>query len=805
MEIFLLLIVLVLLIVIKSESSGNKKRLQQLHNIIALMQKNIDSLRSEKLITPKQKEVDPSLQRPEIIIEKTKPGKIIPKSTEPAAIEKGMNIAEDINMPTKDVPNKKTGAAEIISRAQVQPSNIQAPQHSWFSKWLIKNPDMEKFIGENLINKIGIAVLVLGISFFVKYAIDQEWINEVGRVAIGLVCGGILIVFAHLLRKNYHAFSSVLAGGGLTVFYFTIAFAFHKYQLMSQGVAFVIMVVITVFAILLSIFYNRIELAILATTGGFITPFLVSTGQGNYMVLFTYLCILNAGLIVLAYYKRWRVLNFISFVFTLIIYGGWIVNKAGDTSFPYAGTFIFGSIFYLVFVGMNIIYHVSRSSKLNAFDFIMLLSINLAYYSAGYYVLKLWGMDRYQGLFTAAPGILNLILAYVFFKKQKIDKNFVYLLIGLTLSFMSLAAPVQLNGNHITLFWSAEAVVLFWLYQKSFIRLLKIGSLVVTVLMLISLLMDWVQVYGNTTNVLPAIINRGFITTIVSAVAMFLLFAMHGKEADTFSLNGISNKLVRTGYIIGCVCLFFIAGILEIYHQFNSRFTGAGLQYMYLQLYIISFFVALFALAPRLKITISDYVRLGLPALLFVLYAFNTGNIYSIEKEMLITGKNGLHFLAHWVSLILFLILMWNTIKNTRMNSTRLHKTLNGFSWITTIAIIILLSIEVRHICVWLYYDAPVSIMRVENLYSKAGLSSVWGISSFIIIWLGMHYRFKPLRLAGLVLFGITLIKLFAFDIRNIPPGGKIAAFILLGVLLLIVSFMYQRLKKLIIDDGSKS
>ncbi|MDP4131019.1 MAG: DUF2339 domain-containing protein [Bacteroidota bacterium] len=60
---------------------------------------------------------------------------------------------------------------------------------SWFAKWLRDTPDIEKFIGENLINKVGFAVLVLGISFFVKYAIDQEWINKTGRVCIGLFCG----------------------------------------------------------------------------------------------------------------------------------------------------------------------------------------------------------------------------------------------------------------------------------------------------------------------------------------------------------------------------------------------------------------------------------------------------------------------------------------------------------------------------------------------------------------------------------------------------------------------------------------
>jgi uncharacterized membrane protein len=68
------------------------------------------------------------------------------------------------------------------------------------------------------------------------------------------------------------------------------------------------------------------------------------------------------------------------------------------------------------------------------------------------------------------------------------------------------------------------------------------------------------------------------------------------------------------------------------------------------------------------------------------------------------------------------------------------------------------------------------------------------------MIWMGIRNNFQPLRILGLTLFTITLIKLFFYDIRNIPPGGKIAAFILLGILLLTVSFMYQRLKKILID-----
>ncbi|MFB6257656.1 MAG: DUF2339 domain-containing protein, partial [Flavobacteriales bacterium] len=204
-------------------------------------------------------------------------------------------------------------------RSQEEERSEKASRGSASNGW-------ERFIGENLINKIGIGVLVLGIAFFVKYAIDQGWLGEVGRVVIGILAGTALIGVAHRLRKGFRAFSSVLAGGGLAVLYFTITIAFQEYQLFSQTAGFIIMVVITGFAVLLSIFYDKQELAVIALLGGFATPFLVSTGQGNYIVLFTYLIILDMGMLILAYYRRWTILNVLSYIATIAIYGGWYLE-----------------------------------------------------------------------------------------------------------------------------------------------------------------------------------------------------------------------------------------------------------------------------------------------------------------------------------------------------------------------------------------------------------------------------------------------------------------------------------------------
>jgi uncharacterized membrane protein len=95
-------------------------------------------------------------------------------------------------------------------------------------------------------------------------------------------------------------------------------------------------------------------------------------------------------------------------------------------------------------------------------------------------------------------------------------------------------------------------------------------------------------------------------------------------------------------------------------------------------------------------------------------------------------------------------------------------------------------------------YHVLSEILRQNH---KIGYPILWGLTSFVLIYMGFKLKKKHLRIMSLTLFLITLVKLFAMDIRGISEGGKIAAFISLGVLLLIVSFMYQRLKKLLLTD----
>ncbi|RTY94314.1 DUF2339 domain-containing protein, partial [Flavobacterium bomense] len=263
------------------------------------------------------------------------------------------------------------------------------------------NPDLEKFIGENLINKIGILILVLGISYFVKYAIDKDWINEPARVGIGMLSGALIMGVAHKLRQKYAAFSSVFVAGAIAIFYFTIGIAFHSYHLFGQTTAFIIMILITVFSCFISLSYNRKELAVLSLIGGFAVPFMISTGQGNYVVLFTYILILNIGILALAYYKKWSIINILSYVFTVILYGAWLFKNLDEKAPHYLGALLFGFAFYLVFIGVNIINNVRTKGLFSPIELSILASNSFLFYGAGMVVLEQYHPEL-KGLFTAA-------------------------------------------------------------------------------------------------------------------------------------------------------------------------------------------------------------------------------------------------------------------------------------------------------------------------------------------------------------------------------------------------------------------
>jgi uncharacterized membrane protein len=723
-----------------------------------------------------------------------------PKVPEPPAPSPAPVVPEHIERPKEVVTDPMGSIRKPVKPldAPTPPRPIYRrpepePQLSFFERY----PDLEKFIGENLINKIGIAILVLAIAFFVKYAIDNNWVGPVGRVGIGVLCGGILIGIAHRMRNSYRAFSSVLVGGGLAVLYFTITLAYHQFHLFNQTTSFIILIVITCFAVALSLLYDKQELAVVALVGGLASPFMVSTGQANYNALFIYLVILNAGLLVIAYNKMWRILNATAFGLTVIVFMAVLTSLTAPT---YATGFLYASILYLLFFGINVANNIKENKKFVAIDFTILLTNTALYFAVGLYLLTMMHQDNMRGLFCAGLAVINLLLSFLMFRNRKVDTNILYLLIGITLTFISLTAPIQLNGHYITLFWAAEAVLLYWLFLKSGIQLMKLTSLIVWGAIMVSLLMDWSQVYVSS-NTMMIMANKGFITTLIAAIGSYLLYRLVKKDDD----QQIYSFAIPAGmYKITALLLLFLSGLLEINHQFLNHYPDTRINILYLMLYVPAFVYVFYMLSKRFEgIRLNWKLSGSIIAVTLVAYIACLITLFDTQYMMLIEYKvSPVHLWANWVAAVFAGLLFYQLIQIVREHLDEAEQQMA--TWVLSAAIVTFLSVELSLVSNIMFFSPATTIDRVETVYIKVGLPILWGLSSFALMILGMRNKVRTLRIASLTLFSITLIKLFVFDIQGIPPAGKIAAFFCLGVLLLIVSFMYQKVKKILVEDEDK-
>lgn len=822
MDFLLPIIIVVLLLMIMSNVNT---KFQSLQDSVSRLHDKINELNKELKLKEKSpneaiREIfseEPPANKPRVIIEEFKP--IFETEKTISVVRKFAHQEEDAEKNVFDSP------------PSFKDKPIAVSQKSWFEKFKENNPDLEKFIGENLINKIGILILVLGISFFVKYAIDKNWINETARVAIGILSGTLVMGVAHKLKKNYIAFSSVIVAGAISIYYFTIAIAFHDYHIFNQTVAFAIMVVITAFSAFVSVNYNRQELAVLSLIGGFAVPFMLSTGQGNYAVLFTYIAILNLGILAIAYFKKWNIVTILSFVFTTILFLTWSVTEIANNKLPHQGAFVFATLFYFIFSITIVINNVRNKGVFSTIEYFIITANTFVYFGIGLTIIQDAKLDL-KGIFTLSLAVYNFIYTTILFKKFGLEKNAVYLLIALVLTFVTLTIPIQFEGNHITLFWACEAVMLFCLSQKSKISLFKISAVAVQILMVFSLIIDWFQVYGAVELTLNIILNRIFITGIVALASLVVSYFVLNRETENSIIYKFTfpTNLYKNLVALFAVFVAYFVGILEVSYQATEFLSNYHSAYSFSVAYHFVFTTALMAYVfsknkahffkPILVLTVVNVIA--------YLVFYSNLPTHEMVQNIQMKSSSNFAFYFHYILLICLVYHFVILIKQIKDHSDFEIFKSKWAIWILVVSGVYILSNELLIHAIHfndtteienqiakksktitdndaLSYDIHWVILdgmdQVKTQVVKIGYPILWGVLSFILLIVGIRHQWKQLRIIALSLLGLTVLKLFIYDINNVSETGKIIAFILLGVLILIISFVYQKIKKLVVDE----
>ena len=331
--------------------------------------------------------------------------------------------------------------------------------------------DMEAVIGGSWLNRIGIVALIAATSFFLKYAFDNNWIGPRGRVGIGILLGAAMLPWSQwLLNRGYQYFSEGIAALGAAVLYLSVWAGWHYYVLFDQSVAFASMIVVTAVMAIVALGRNSQRIAVMSLLGGFLTPAIVSTGKDQQVVLFTYLLMLGAGLLVMAGRRDWRWLAPLAFLLSQVYFWDWY-----DTFYTAAKlerTIFFATLFFLLYAALPLLQAI-RSGRIGEIDIFVILLNAFAYLGALY--LMLWPQQRWTlTLFVLALSAAHVFAARLIPQPKGGESPLARSLLGgLALTFATLAIPIRLDGKWITLAFAVEGAILVWTGFRSVTLLLR--------------------------------------------------------------------------------------------------------------------------------------------------------------------------------------------------------------------------------------------------------------------------------------------------------------------------------------------
>jgi uncharacterized membrane protein len=686
--------------------------------------------------------------------------------------------------------------------------------------------EIEKFIGENLISKIGIVILVIGVAIGAKYAIDNNLISPLTRIIIGYIFGFGLLGLAAKLKEKYLNFSAVLLSGAVAIMYFITYFAYSLYGLFSQPAAFVLMTILTAFTVAAAINYSRQIIAHLGLVGAYAIPFLLSDNSGNYAFLFAYIAIINGGILAISLKKYWKPLFYTSFIFTWAIYYGWyLTNFRADTHFSLAFLFltVFFLIFYLTFIG----YKVLSDENIALENITLILSNSFIFYGVGYSLLEnRAGFENYLGLFTVGNAAIHFAFAFTISRLKLFPSDLVYLLTALVITFATISVPVELDGNFVTLVWTAEAAILFWIGRTKQIALFQHFSLPLMFLASVSLIHDWFETERlRDLEQLAAgqfpLLNGNFVTSILFAAAFGFIFYVNKNEKFETAFDENSRK--PFGFIIAAIGLTvlyncFRIEIADYFHYLAiktavpqtvsgnaAKLTNPDLELFSLvwQINYTMLFLALlsFVNIKRFRSVVLAYANLFLIA--FALLIFVTAGLYFlselragflVEIETQNFARSSYHIFIRYISYAFCAALLfacYRYIKQEFLTDRVPQSSLNrAFDFVLYLSLLVISSSELINL---------MDIYGYRDSY-KLGLSILWGIYALGLIVLGIYGNKKHLRIGAISLFGLTLAKLFFYDIADLNTISKTIVFVSLGILMLIVSFLYNKYKSLIFD-----
>lgn len=414
----------------------------------------------------------------EALIVSHRPGQPQPASSTPASPQVESSVSKSsVNIPPPlDAPQQE--AQEESPSPQPPPPPAWPPHRAATSS---PGRATEVQLGQKWLLIGGIAITVLGLGFFLKYAFEQNWVGPVGRVLLSyLASAAFLGVGDHFRRKEAKTFGLYLLGGGIAALYLTTFAASQIYDLIGPILAFGLMLLITILAGTLSLLYATKWLSVLGLIGGFLTPILLSTGQDNQLALMSYMTLLNVGILAIAAFKQWTLLNYLGFGFTWFLFSGWYASFYEIEKFW--RTIFFLNLFFLIYAVAPFLYYFVRERQERVQSLAILSPNAFIAFGFSYAMIREYAALPFVSIITLAYAGLFFWMAYYLYQRSRENRDPFVLLLSQGIFFLLITVPILFSGHWITVFWAAQTIALLWAAVHLQHRWLYRGAAVMLVL-----------------------------------------------------------------------------------------------------------------------------------------------------------------------------------------------------------------------------------------------------------------------------------------------------------------------------------
>ena len=479
--------------------------------------------------------------------------------------------------PTARQPTAQQASAQAAARARaVRRENLEPSIFedgvAFLKRW---------FTTGNVPVKVGVVLSVFGVGFLVKEGIDREWLAVPLELRLAFVAlfGIGLLVLGWRLRHKERTYALSVQGGGIAVLYLTIYASFALFELLPAGAAFALLLVVTAAAGTLAVLQDSRALAVLGIVGGFMAPVLVSSGTGNHVALFSYYAILNVAIVGIAWFRAWRELNVLGFLFTFGIATLWGYNAYTPEQF--ASTEPFLILFVLMYIAIPVLFASREAPALRGFvDGTLTFGTPIV----GFGLQSQLVGDTEYGLAISALALAALYVSVATFLLRRgaaelrvmVEAQF-----ALAVAFLTVAIPLALDARWTSAAWALQGAAMVWLGFRQQRRLALAAGIVLQLLS--------GAAYANQPSVNLdewPVLNGRFLGTFLLALAGWfsgrLFEVTHAASSRAASTarrdrNGtLAFPLVSAAFLVWASAWWLFGGVAEIGRFVPDRFELAA-------------------------------------------------------------------------------------------------------------------------------------------------------------------------------------------------------------------------------------